>query len=246
MSPLPLVISLPHCSALVPPEIAPTLALSDWQVRQESDLGTAEIFGGLEVLSEVRARWCRLVVDLNRAPEDDSEGGVIARRSFGGLPVFLPGTEPDPGERGRRLSLYYWPYHMRLAQALHTDRIKVLLDGHAMDPVGPPKAPDAGQARPQVALGNRRGQTCPQPLLEALARALEAQGLEVALNHPYSGGHITGHYGRALNERGLAAVQVELNKSLFLDAQAQELIPEGLERTRQRVRAALEAFARGL
>ena len=243
---LPLVISLPHCSALIPQEIAPTLALSDWQVRQETDLGTAEIFGGLEVLGEVRARWCRLVVDLNRAPEDDGEGGVIARRSFGGLPVFLPGSEPDPGERSRRLSLYYWPYHMRLAQALHSGQARVLLDCHAMDPVGPPKAPDAGQDRPQVALGNRRGQTCPQPLLETLARALEAQGLEVALNHPYSGGHITGHYGRALMERGLAAAQIELNKALFLDLEAQELEPEGLERTRRQVRAGLEAFAAGL
>jgi N-formylglutamate amidohydrolase len=245
-SPLPLVISLPHCSSALPPEIAPTLALTPLQALVEADLGTAEIFAGLPVLAMVAADWSRLAVDLNRDPANLGEQGVVARLSFGGLPVFRPGQEPDPAEVQRRIAVYHRPYHQRLAQALATPGIKAFLDCHAMDPVGPPQAPDAGRPRAQVVLGNRMGQTCSMEMLERLGEAFSRQGLEVAYNKPYSGGYITQRYGPGLLARGLMAAQIELNKGLYLDLDSQQLIAPRLADLRRRVRGALEEFAAGL
>jgi N-formylglutamate amidohydrolase len=83
-------------------------------------------------------------------------------------------------------------------------------------------------------------------MLKRLGGAFTRQGLEVAYNSPYSGGYITQRYGPGLMARGLLAVQIELNKGLFLDLASQQLIPPRLEEVRQRVRGALEEFAAGL
>ncbi|MBI5523240.1 MAG: N-formylglutamate amidohydrolase [Desulfarculus sp.] len=243
---LPLVISLPHCASVLPPEIAPTLALDPLRCLVEADLGTAEVFAGLPVLACLKAQWSRLAVDLNRDAHDRGPQGVIALVSFGGRPVFLPGQEPSPQEVERRLAAYYHPYHQGLAQALTTPGLKAFLDCHAMDPVGPPQAPDAGRARAQVVLGNRGGDTCSMEMLERLGGELVARGFEVAYNTPYSGGFITRHHGPGLKARGIMAAQVELNKALYLDLQRQELIAGRLEDVRRRVEAALRSFAAGL
>ncbi|MBI4799321.1 MAG: N-formylglutamate amidohydrolase [Desulfarculus sp.] len=243
---LPLVLSLPHCASALPPEIAPTLALDPYRCLVEADLGTAEVFAGLPVLACLTAQWSRLAVDLNRDAHDRGPQGVVALVSFGGRPVFLPGQEPGPQEMERRLNAYYHPYHQSLASALQTPGLKAFLDCHAMDPVGPPQAPDAGRARAQVVLGNRRGDTCSMDVLERLGGELAAQGFQVAYNTPYSGGFITRHYGPGLKARGIMAAQVELNKALYLDLQRQELIAGRLEDVRQRVGRALERFAAGL
>lgn len=243
---LPLVLSLPHCASALPPEIAPSLALDPYRCLVEADLGTAEVFAGLPVLACLLAQWSRLAVDLNRDVQDRGPQGVVALVSFGGRPVFLPGREPGPEEVERRLAAYYHPYHRRLAQALMTPGLKAFFDCHAMDPVGPPRAPDAGRARAQIVLGNRGGDTCPRDMLERLGGELAARGFEVAYNTPYSGGYITRHYGPALKARGIMAAQIELNKALYLDFERQELIAARLEDVRRRVGAALEGFAAGL
>ncbi|MFH1034888.1 MAG: N-formylglutamate amidohydrolase [Pseudomonadota bacterium] len=243
---LPLVLSLPHCSSALPPEIAPTLALDPLKALVEADLGTAEVFAGLPVLAMVVAEWSRLAVDLNRDPADRGPQGVVARRSFGGRAVFLAGQEPDRAEVERRIAAYHRPYHQRLALALRAPGIKAFLDCHAMDPVGPDNAPDAGQSRAEVVLGNRGGDTCSMEMLERLGGALAGQGLRVAYNTPYSGGYITRRYGPGLMARGIMAAQLELNKGLYLDMESQRLIPPRLEDLRQRVSQALSEFAAGL
>ena len=48
----------------------------------------------------------------------------------------------------------------------------------------------------------------------------EALGYSVAYNKPYAGAFITEHYGRPL--RGLHAVQVELNRALYVDEKTLE------------------------
>jgi len=48
-----------------------------------------------------------------------------------------------------------------------------------------------------------------------LCQGLRRLGYEVELNKPYAGGFITEHYGRP--ENGLHAVQVEVNRGLYMD-----------------------------
>ena len=238
----PVVLSLPHGGLEAPAEVTTAWVVAVGQVRAEADLGTAEIFGDLPALAVVQARHSRLVVDLNRRADDASEGGVIPLVTYPDKrEIYQPGRRPDPRQRQERLNAFYWPYHHQLQAALRLSGVQGLLDCHSMDPLNPDGSP-----RPQVCLGDCRGQTCGGELLLRLQAALVEQGFQVACQEPYSGGHITRHYGGDLFARGLFAAQVELNKALFLRPGETALDLERLAAVRRRVAAALDVFCAGL
>ena len=54
-------------------------------------------------------------------------------------------------------------------------------------------------------------------LTNVLIEELQNLGYLVAANKPYAGGFITEHYGRPA--RGLHAVQIEINRSLYINEQ---------------------------
>ena len=237
-APWPLVLSLPHCGLEAPAEVMAAWAVEPGQIRAEADLGTAEVFANLPALAVLQARHSRLVVDLNRGPDDAGEGGVIPLTTYPDRrEIYRPGRRPDPRQRQERLSAYYWPFHHSLQAALRRSGVQGLIDCHSMDPCHQDGAP-----RPQVCLGDCRGQTCGAGRLLRLEAALAEQGFEVACQQPYAGGHITRHYGAELISRGLFAVQLELNKGLFLKPKNLELDAERLADVRLRVGAALAGF----
>ncbi|MBW2615759.1 MAG: N-formylglutamate amidohydrolase, partial [Deltaproteobacteria bacterium] len=108
---LPFIISLPHCSNRVPEEIRPTLALSDKQIEESTDMGTKEIFGSIPAKAVVSARWSRLLVDLNRGPDQRDAKGVIALKDYHGRVIYREGCIPDKQETERRIKEYYRPFH---------------------------------------------------------------------------------------------------------------------------------------
>ncbi|MFZ5585331.1 MAG: N-formylglutamate amidohydrolase [Thermodesulfobacteriota bacterium] len=242
--PWPVVLSLPHCGLAVPAAVAADWALDARQVRAEADLGTEEIYAGLPALAVVKASVSRLVVDLNRGPDDGSEGGVIPLKTYPNperREIYPPGRRPDAAGRNQRLKDHYWPFHHELRAALRVSGVQGLLDCHSMDPSNPDGSP-----RPQVCLGTCNGQTCGDERLLRLQAAFAAQGFQVACQEPYAGGYITRRYGQELAARGLFAVQIELNKGLYLTPGGLELVPERLADARQRVAAALASFCAGL
>lgn len=251
---LPIVISIPHCGTRVPENLADDLALSPAQVAESEDSGTREIFSDMPVLASQAASWSRLLVDLNRSADDLGPKGVIARADYFGRPVFKPGREPDRQETLRLVRAYHQPYHEKLLQNLALPGVRLLLDCHSMDGVGPADAPDPGQVRADVNLGNnggpggepdsKRGEpTCPAELVRSLIGALAAEGLSVSLNSPYAGGYITLHYGAVLRKQGKAALQMELKKDLYLSPEG-VLDDQRLAHARQAIWAAFEKIAR--
>ncbi|MCB2225592.1 MAG: N-formylglutamate amidohydrolase [Desulfarculaceae bacterium] len=224
---LPLVITLPHASAKLPPEAAARLALGPVEAQESVDLGSSEVFGPLPVLSLIPAPFSRLAVDLNRAPEDFGPKGVMALTDYAGREVFRPGRVPGRAEVAAGVADWWRPWHAAVAKALAAPGVAALIDGHSLDGVGPAGAPDPGKKRADVVLSNRGGAggeatpdkelSCPPKLLRRLGAALEAEGLSVAYNTPYSGGHVIARYGPGLMAQGRAAVQIELNKDLYAD-----------------------------
>jgi N-formylglutamate amidohydrolase len=73
---------------------------------------------------------------------------------------------------------------------------------------------EAGQ-RPDFILGDRYGTSCVVGLIDAAAEILTGLGYRVSRNKPYAGGFITEHYGRPL--KGLHALQIEINRGLYMD-----------------------------
>jgi len=175
----------------------------------------------------VVAQAPRAAIDCNRS-EDEVDPAVIegarrerlSARARGGLGI-VPGRTPQHGYLWRRpvawgqlqqrLDQAHRPYHRALADqlALLVDRFggAILLDCHSMPP------PPAGI--PPIVFGDCRGRTAAQWLsLEALRVASDC-GLAAGLNDPFAGGHVVDRHGAP--GRGVHALQVEIDRSLYLD-----------------------------
>jgi N-formylglutamate amidohydrolase len=71
-------------------------------------------------------------------------------------------------------------------------------------------------------------------------RQLEAMGYRVARNSPYAGGYTTEHYGRPV--RRTHALQIEINRGLYLDEATLEPMP-GFVRLKGDLERLTEALA---
>ncbi len=176
----------------------------------------------------------RVYVDLNRHEAEIDPGlvdGVIPSRLIlstkvrGGLGV-VPRRLAGVGElwRGRlsaseveeRLATVHRPYHQALRQLLRRaiDRhgIAVLLDLHSM----PSLTVADGEVAPVVVVGNRFGQSAAAWATGRIGAICRRLNLEWRENSPYAGGHIAERHGAPAH--GLHAIQVEFDRSLYLDA----------------------------
>lgn len=248
----PFLISLSHSSGRIPDALRPVYALNDQEIRESTDLGTWEIFGDLPAETILSAQWSRLVIDLNRGPEERDPKGLIAQRDYNGRVVYLPGKIPDDRELDSRFKAYYQPFHQAFEEALGGRGVSVLFDCHSLCGVGPAEAPDPGRKRKDIILGNNGNHegecnpvmgetTCPTEKLSAMKAAFEKQGFSVAVNDPYAGGYIVTHYGQEYADAGLMAVQIEINQDLYMDGP--ELEPDKLGRVKERIKGTFEIIA---
>ncbi len=240
---LPFVISLPHCSDKIPERIRPHIVLTRNEMLDSVDVGVREIFGCLPAERVLCAPWSRLVVDLNRSPDQRGAKGLAPLVDYHGRPVYDPHATPDEKEIEDRLTAYYQPYHRQLQNALQIPHIKGLLDCHSLKNIGPPGAPDAGKERKDIVLGNNGGPggennpvrgkiICPSALLNFMKRVFEEAGFSVSLNIPYAGGFITTHYGRMLVTNNKMALQIEINQGLYVDSLTEKIMPSKLTAVR--------------
>jgi len=251
---LPFVISVPHCSGRIPARIRADLALSNDEIADSIDLGTREIFGSLEAGDVLCSEWSRLVVDLNRDAGRRDSKGVIPRIDYFGRSIYRANLFPAEREILDRLQEFYWPYHNRLEEALARPHIKGLIDCHSLSGIGPSEAPDAGRKRKDIVLsnnGDHRGKTtpalgkttCPAELLNLMKRIFLREGFSVAINDPYSAGFISVHYGHAFADRGMFAVQIEINQDLYTRPETGKTAPDRLTDVRSKVRGCLDEIA---
>lgn len=206
---LPLLLSVPHAGLLVPREVEERVILTKQEIIEDGDEGAAEIYWPLEkeVAAFVTTQVARAIVDLNRAEDDRRQDGIIKTHTCWDVPVY----RDFPSEDLIRILLekYYHPYHEKLSH--FPEGIKLGVDCHTMAAQGPPVGPDPGAIRPSVCLSNADG-TCPQEWLESLAECFsKAFEAEVALNHPFKGGHIIRSHSHEL-----PWVQLELSRTPYL------------------------------
>lgn len=249
----PVVLSVPHAGRDYPPALLAAARLSPARLATLEDrhadllaLGAAD--AGFTVIVARRARaW----IDLNRAPRElDPElvqsrpRGVLERTSrvasgLGLIPRRLAGSGDIWARRlpledvEGRIAHDYRPYHARLAAVLDAARARhgaaVLLDLHSMPPCG----------GASIVVGDLYGRSADRRFALTLRDTAEHAGLSVDDNVPYAGGHIVNSHGEP--GRGIHALQLEICRSLYLDADHREPGP-GLPRIRAFVRDAAEAL----
>ena len=233
----PAVFCSPHSGRIYPSTFLAASRLDPHTLRKSEDCYVDELFAGVTDLGVplIAARFPRAYLDVNREPyELDPElfaepmppyantqsvrvaGGLgtIARIVADGEEIY---RERLPlAEALERIDRLYKPFHGALSGLLSATwrqfGMAVLIDCHSMPSasIGQPH-----MARPDFVLGDRFGASCDSKLTRFLREILAGLGYEVQLNRPYAGGYITEHYGRP--HRGLHALQVEVNRSLYLD-----------------------------
>ena len=236
----PFVLCSPHSGRHYTPYFLNQSRLDPLTLRKSEDYCVDELFASAADLGAplISARFPRAYLDVNREPyELDPElfddvlpdfantqsvrviGGLgtIARIVADGEEIYrTPLRLEDALERIERL---YVPFHEALAGLLEETRQQfgyaVLVDCHSMPSS---LTTQSGSKRPQFVLGDRFGHACDLRLTRYLREAIAAAGYDVQLNRPYAGGYITEHYGRPA--RGVHAIQVEINRSLYMDETA--------------------------
>jgi len=252
---LPFVISVPHGSFQIPEDIRDSMALTQREILESTDLGSREIFTQLPVRVALWSRWSRLVVDLNRDFRQRDPRGVVPEVDYYGRDIYREEGRPEENEVERRLKAYYWPYHNRLKEAVENPEIRALFDCHSLVRIGPSGAPDPLRWRKDIVLGNNgnpKGEpdpslgdiTCPAEVLQMMKKVFINAGFSVSVNQPYSGGFITTHYGLKLVKNGRMSVQIEINQDLYADSQSLQLDRNRLGEISNRLQQIFREIAR--
>lgn len=243
---IPFVFNSPHSGRSYPPSFLASSNLDAVAIRRSADHFVDELFGDAPELGAplLVAHFPRAYLDVNREPYE-----LDPRMFDGPLPSFVNigsmrvagglGTIPrivaenmeiyrrrlPVDEAMSRIETIYKPYHACLRKLIARTHARfgvgILIDCHSM----PGNIRLSGsELRPDFIIGDRYGTSASAELSRAAMQFLDGMGFAAVRNKPYAGGFITEHYGRPV--RGLHALQIEINRALYVDEATLEKRPE--------------------
>lgn len=239
--PAPVLVEVPHAGLRIPETVAKEVDCDPRDVLRDADAYVDELFasshesGATMLVTDVS----RYIVDLNRDEDDVDELSVpelcdkpcrhgsmaLCNHAPRGL-IWRQGTEGktilraplDLAAYERRMSAFYRPYHRALEQRANELRALfgyvIILSAHSMPAYG--RGPDGTRTRRADVVPGTRGQSTAHPsLITLLDGHFRTAGLSVRHDDPYRGGATTARWGRV--REGFHAMQVELNRALYMD-----------------------------
>lgn len=238
----PVVISVPHAGRYYPPALhdlarGPIKLLKGLEDRfADLLIGDAVAQGAAAVVACSARAW----IDLNRDPRELDPGMISpspdgqrlihsakVRAGLGLLPRRLPAMGElwsrrlTTAELEARLSETHEPYHravaLQLARAKAEFGQAVLIDCHSM----PPLPADRDGRKVDVVIGDRFGRSAADPYVDSAMMAVASHGFHAVRNLPYAGGYTLDRHGSP--RRDIHAIQIELDRSLYLDENLDEV-----------------------
>jgi len=130
-----ILVTAPHSSFLIPSELKNRFALSSEQIKDICDAGTYETVKLLESddIQILTGDVSRLVVDLNRFPDDYRNIGVFREKTFRGHQIFIDGEGITEKEKKYYKEKYYNTWHAKLLEALTKEPLLLHIDLHNTD-----------------------------------------------------------------------------------------------------------------
>lgn len=239
-APLPIVFDSPHSGIALPDDfgtIAPREAiLTSWDAFVDELWSGVPAHGGVLI----GAHFPRAYIDPNRAITDIDADllaepwpeplvpepytlrgmGLIRRYALPGVPLY--DRKLSIAEVRHRIDAYYRPYRAALqdaADAAYAQHGALWhVNCHSMKSRGNAMNVDAGQARPDLVISDRRGTTSDPAFTQWAANHFTAAGYRVQVNEPYQGGDLL----RAVSDpaRRRHSIQIELNRARYMDETA--------------------------
>ena len=259
---LPFVFNSPHSGRIYPKSLIERSRLDPVAIRRSEDHFVDELFFcGMDFGAPMlAANFPRAYVDVNREPYEldptmfDGRlppfANTASVRVAGGLGTVprIVGENMDiyrgklcVAEAMQRIEVIYKPYHAALRRLIARTHARfgraVLIDCHSM----PGNIRIAGSGvRPDFIIGDRYGTSASSELSRLALKLLEELGFVAVRNKPYAGGFITEHYGRPA--RGLHALQIEVNRSLYIDETSLRKKPD-FDKVALSIQSFLQSFA---
>lgn len=253
----PVVLSVPHAGRAYPLALRAALRVPLAALRGLEDRHADAIaLGALRDETLFLATRPRAWIDLNRAEHerdprlDDgawTQGAPLSAKLRSGLGLVprRVGNAGDIWQRRlsadevlARIHADHRPWHDAVESALAAARMRfgvaVLIDVHSMPPLGSP------DKAPRLVPGDRFGKSAAARYMGRIEGVARAHGIRTAINAPYSGGHILERHGDP--RRNIHAIQLEFDRSLYLDAALDQPGP-GLIPTVRLLRDVIDAVA---
>jgi len=237
--PSPVLVEVPHSGLQVPPEVESEIDATPLAMLRDSDIYVDQLYqrapehGATLLVSRVS----RYVVDLNRGPDDVDSAAVPRHPRARHIPargvVWRARTDGTPLLRApltvqqftRRLELFYEPYHRTLREVAAQIREQhgrvVILAAHSMPSAGRRMLGGGAVRRADIVPGTRGRSTADGRIIDLIDSHFREAGLSVKHDDPYRGGWTTSSYGAP--KRRQHAVQIELNRALYVDEQTSEI-----------------------
>ncbi len=243
---IPFVFNSPHSGRCYPKSFLDCARLDSFAIRRSADHYVDELFSTATELGApmLIANFPRAYLDVNREPYEldpkmfdgplPSFANIGSMRVAGGLGT-IPRIVAENMEIYRhrlsvkeglsRIDTIYKPYHSALRRLIARTHeqfgISILIDCHSMP--GNIRLSGA-ETKPDFIIGDRYGTSASAELSRASISILNGLGFAAVRNKPYAGGFITEHYGRPA--RGLHALQIEINRSLYINEVTFEKRPD--------------------
>jgi len=220
----PLLVSMPHVGTHIPPSLAAEMTPAALEVP-DTDWHVDLLYDFLDELgaSVLQATHSRYVIDLNRTPTGEAlyagarNTELCPTSRFDDQPIYLPGRAPDHIQIAERRSLYWQPYHDKLALELAALKARhgcvLLFDAHSIRS----RVPRFFEGRLwDINVGSGEGVAASPAISDAVMEvAAKATGYTSILNGRFKGGYITRRYGRPID--CIEAIQVELSQITYMN-----------------------------
>ena len=197
-----------HASNRVPADIDLGIAPALLHLHIAIDLGVAAVAAALNRrtgMPAILGGVSRLVVDLNR--EEDAPH-IVPIASDGHA---IPGNALSHDARRARIARFWHPYHDEIARRIGAGRPRLLVSLHSFTPA---LESDPGQERPwQIGILYNQDDRAARIAIPAL----EAKGVIVGDQLPYSGKLLNATMNRHGEANGIAYLGIEMRQDLVAD-----------------------------
>lgn len=243
---IPIIIDIPHSGRDYPNDF--NYALGDLDMKKAEDrfvdllIEPAHRLG----IAMVIANFPRTYIDPNR-PIDDLDPDVIedfvklnkpvsdhSKRGIGLIRRLVKGKELykkklSLEEVERRIETCYKPYHAAIEELI-SDRLQIngqvwhinlhSMPNDAAPPISSATPLNIFTKKADFEIGDRDGKTCDPAFSKYVYQYLQKKDYSIVSNVYYKGVEIVGRYGQPDN--GIHSLQLEINKSLYLNERTQE------------------------
>lgn len=240
------LVSIPHSGDSIPDDFQEFLSGDELAYREDLDFKVNELVD-IEALQKagigvIISNVHRICVDLNR-----SEGNCVMFWKQNTHGKTLVAKDPSAEVMEKFIETYHRPYYEVMKTFLRDMEKKIagpvnMIDLHSM----PSKItayhlkmnPNQKDTRPDFCLSDLHGKTCTPEFIHHFKKDFEERGYSASINDPYVGGHIT----EWVNGFRTNNIQIEVNRSVYMDEINKALIPDKVSRLKPQL---TEMFIKG-